>query len=323
MSSIENRRSIIVGTFVLIGMIILFAGIFIMGSKQNRFAKTVHVSTSFKNVSGLKAGNNIWFSGVKVGTVKQINFKGLEEVEVILNIEEKSREFIRKDAVAKLGTDGFIGNKLILIEGGSPDIPPVEHGDRLTAAKSGGMDAMIETMEISGNNFIDITRDLKILLARLNAGEGTVGAALTDRTMAANVRTMLQNLTVTSENSAKASHALIELTDKLNKEGTLVNDLLTDTVIFGSLKSTVAQLNGVTQSANALVLNLQDATKKLDANDNAVGLLLNDPEMAERIRRTMENLESSAEKLDQNMEALQHNFLLRGYFRKQARQADQ
>lgn len=323
MSSIENKRSIIVGVFVLIGLIILFAGIFIMGSKQNRFAKTVMVSTSFGNVSGLKAGNNIWFSGVKVGTVKKINFKGLEEVEVLMSIETKSREYIRKDAVAKLGTDGFIGNKLILIEGGSPDVPPIEEGDRLSAGSSGGMDAMMETIELSGGNIVDITHDLKLLLARLNAGEGTVGAALNDPEMAADVRTMLHNLTITSENSVKATRSLIELTDKLNKEGTLVHDLVTDTVIFGSLKTTVAQLNGITQSANALVLNLQDATKKLDANDNAVGLLLNDPEMAERIRRTMENLESSAEKLDQNMEALQHNFLLRGYFRRQARQADQ
>jgi len=323
MSSIENKRSTIVGVFVLIGIIILFAGIFIMGSKQNRFAKTVHVSTTFNNVSGLKAGNNIWFSGVKVGTVKQINFKGLEEVEVLLNIEEKSREYIRKDAVAKLGTDGFIGNKLILIEGGSPDVPPIENGDRLTTAPSGGMDAMMETIELSGGNIVDITRDLKLLLERLNAGEGTVGAALNDQGMAADVRSMLHNLTITSENSVKATRSLIELTEKLNTEGTLVHDLVTDTLIYGSLKTTVAQLNGITQSANALVLNLQEATKKLEANDNAVGLLLNDPEMAERIRRTMENLESSAEKLDQNMEALQHNFLLRGYFRRQARQADQ
>lgn len=323
MSSVENKRSIIVGAFVLIGLIILIAGIFVMGSKQNRFAKTVHVTTSFNDVSGLKAGNNIWFSGVKVGTVKQINFKSLEEVEVLMTIEEKSREYIRKDAVAKLGTDGFIGNKLILIEGGSPDVPPIEDGDRLSPGSVGGMDAMMQTMELSGGNIVDITRDLRLLLARLNAGEGTLGAMLNDPEMVTDVRTMLHNLTITSQNSVKATNSLIALTDQLNKEGTLVHDLVTDTVIFNSLKTTVAQLNGITQSTQALVLNLQDATKKLESGDNAIGLMLNDPEMADRIRRTMENLESSTEKLDENMEALQHNFLFRGYFRRQARQADQ
>lgn len=323
MNAEENKRSIIVGVFVIVGMIILFAGIFIMGSKQNRFSKSVQVSTTFKNVSGLKAGNNIWFSGVKVGTVKKINFKGLEEVEVLLNIEEKSREYIRKNAYAKLGSDGFIGNKLIVIEGGSPEAPPVESGDVLMSSDQGGMDAMMKTIELSSENFVEITKDLRILLARLNAGEGTVGAALSDSVMADDVRMMVRNLTLTSQNSVKATQALLTLTDKLNKEGYLVNDLLTDTVMYASLKSSVEQINGMTQSANIMIQNLQEVTKKLDAKDNTVGLLLNDAGTADRIERIMKNLETSTEKLDQNMEALQHNFLFRGFFRRQAKENNQ
>lgn len=323
MNSVENKRSVIVGAFVLIGLVILITGIFVMGSKQNRFARTVTVSTSFKDVAGLKAGNNVWFSGVKVGTVKEVRFGGLEEVEVVLVIEEKSREFIRKDAAATLGTDGFIGNKLILIEGGSPDVPPVENGDRLASAQGSGIDAMIETMQLSGDNFVDITRELNVLLARLNAGEGTIGAVLTDSSMAANVRGMVQNLNTTAHNSARASEALLSLTQQLNKEGTLVNELLTDTLMYADLRSAVAQLRAITGTAGTLMANLQDATSKLNGDDNAVGLLLNDPATAEQVRRTLDNLESSTEKLDQNMEALQHNFLFRGFFRRQAREAEQ
>jgi len=115
---------------------------------------------------------------------------------------------------------------------------------------------------------------------------------------------------------------LNQLTDKLNREGTLVNDLLTDTVVYANLRGAVAQLQGITQTATALVGNLNEASDQLTTSDNALGLMLNDAEMAEHIRRTMENLESSTAKLDENMEALQHNFLFRGYFRRQARQAD-
>ena len=156
MSTTENKRSVIVGIFVVIGMIILIAGIFVLGGKQNHFARTVTVSPSFPDVAGLKAGNNVWFSGVKVGTVKAIRFNGLDEVEVELIIEEKSREFVRKDAIAKLGTDGFIGNKLILIEGGSPEVPAIENGDRLQPAAAGGMDGMMETLQVNNENFVDI-----------------------------------------------------------------------------------------------------------------------------------------------------------------------
>lgn len=322
MSTTENKRSVIVGIFVVIGMIILIAGIFVLGGKQNHFARTVTVSTSFPDVAGLKAGNNVWFSGVKVGTVKAIRFNGLDEVEVELIIEEKSREFVRKDAIAKLGTDGFIGNKLILIEGGSPEVPAIENGDRLQPAAAGGMDGMMETLQVNNENFVDITEELKVMMSRLNAGQGTAGALLNDSLMADQISRMIQNLNVTAENTARASVALNQLTDKLNREGTLVNELLTDTVVYANLRGAVAQLQGITQTASALVGNLNEATEKFNTSDNAVGLMLNDAEMADRIRRTMENLESSTAKLDENMEALQHNFLFRGYFRRQARQAD-
>ena len=323
MKATERKRSIIVGVFVVIGIIILVAGIFVLGGKQNHFARTVTVSTSFPDVAGLKAGNNIWFSGVKVGTVKGIRFNGLDGVDVDLVIDQKSQEFIRKDAIAKLSTDGFIGNKLIIIEGGTMGVPAIEEGDILRSSVGGGMEGMLETLQVNNENVVDIAEELKVLMARLNDGEGAAGAFLNDAELASQMRQMVRNLNVTAENTAKASIALNNLTTQLSQEGTLINDLLTDTVVYSNLLSAVAQLQGITQTASALMGNLEDASTKLNDTDNAVGVLLNDPEMAERLRRTMKNLETSTEKLDQNMEALQHNFLLRGFFRRQARENDE
>lgn len=323
MSAQENKRSIIVGVFVLVGVVILVAGIIILGGQQNRFAKTVTVTTTFSDVGGLKSGNNIWFSGVKIGTVKGINFINVQEVEVTLAIDAKSREFIRKDAVAKLSSEGFIGNRLVVIEGGSPSADPISDGDRLISGTGSDTDAMMATLQANNENLVGITENFQILSQQLVDGEGTIGTLLNDGELAGQIKQMIANLNHTVANTAKASDELTKLTAQFNKEGTLINDLLTDTVVYGSLQTAVAQLQGITQTATALTTNLSDATAKLNDNDNAVGLLLNDEEMADQIRRTMENLEHSTEKLDQNMEALQHNFLLRGFFRKQAREAEQ
>ena len=322
MSAAENKRTIVVGLFVLIGIVILVAGILVLGGQQNRFSKTVKVSTVFDDVSGLKAGNNVWFSGVKIGTIKAINFKDLKAVEIEMVIEEKSREYIRKDAVAKIGSEGFIGNKLIVIEGGSSEVPPIENGDVLMSSKGTDTEAMLATLQVNNENLVGITEDIRTLSERIVRGEGTIGAVLTDSLMAVHVKQMIANLNLTASNTAKASQALTQLTDKMNAEGTLINDLLTDTVVYANLQGAVAQLQGITQTASALMANLGEATDKLNATDNAVGVLLNDSEMAESMKKTMENLEQSTEKLDQNMEALQHNFLFRGFFRKQQRQAE-
>lgn len=322
MSAAENKRSVIVGAFVLVGIIILVAGILVLGGQQNKFSRTVTITTVFSDVSGLKAGNNVWFSGVKVGTVKEIRFKNLQEVELDMIIEEASRPYIRKDAVAKVGSEGFIGNKLIVIEGGTPQAPAVEDGDTLRAAPVGGLDAMMATLQVNNENLVEITRNFGELSAGLVRGEGAVGALLRDTVIAQNLRQLIANLNATTANTAKAAESLNQLATKLHTEGTLVNDLLTDTVVYDNLRSAVAELQGITQTASALMANLNRTTEKLDDKDNAVGVLLNDPEAAENIRQTLQNLEQSTEKLDENLEALKHNFLFRGYFRKQARQAE-
>lgn len=322
MNAKENRRSIIVGLFVFLGLVILVAGILALGNQQSRFAKTATVTTYFEDVSGLKAGSNIWFSGVKVGTVKQINFKGLDLVEIVMNIENRSREYIRKDAVAKIGSDGFIGNKLILIEGGSANVAPVENGDELVSSSAASTEELLSTLQVNNLNLVGITENLKTLSDMLVQGNGTVSTLLRDTIVSHQIIEMMRNLNLTTQNTAKASAAINVMAENLNQQGSLLNELMTDTVVYSELKTAVAQLNGITQTAQDLVSNLNQTTEKLNSEDNVISLLLNDPEMANTLKQTMENLESSTEKLDQNMEALQHNFLFRGYFRRQAKNQD-
>ena len=74
MEAKKNKRAVMVGLFVAIGIIIFLAGIFTLGGQQKAFVRTVSVTAVFDDVSGLQQGNNVWFSGVKVGTVKRLNF---------------------------------------------------------------------------------------------------------------------------------------------------------------------------------------------------------------------------------------------------------
>ncbi|MEJ7587285.1 MAG: hypothetical protein WKI04_06955 [Ferruginibacter sp.] len=72
-------------------------------------------------------------------------------------------------------------------------------------------------------------------------------------------------------------------------------------------------------SANSIVENLNATTAKLNSDKGAVGVLLNNDAAASNIQNTLRNLQSGTKKLDDNMEALQHNFLLRGFFKKRTR----
>lgn len=318
MNNADKKRSVIVGIFVLLGIIILVAGILTLGSQQKAFVKSITLTSVFDNVEGLTAGNNIWFSGVKIGTVKKINFHGNSQVEIEMDIEKEVREYIRKDALATISSDGFIGSKIIVIHGGSPSAPPVENMDVLQSETPADM---METLQVNNLNLVSITNDLKKITSQIAGGKGTVGALLSDSTLANDFRAIVSSLKSTAGHSEAVSKSLSQFTGKLNREGTLVNDLLTDTTLYNSLQSAVAQLEAVSVSAAAITDNLQGVSARLESNDNAIGMLLTDKEVAGNLKRTIENLESSTEKLDVNMEALRHNFLFRGYFRKKEKEA--
>src|SRR5215217_4965975 len=98
MTTNSNRRAIIVGLFIFIGIIFLLAGILTIGNLHTTFTKKIVVTTIFDDVNGLQSGNNVWFSGVKIGTVNKMNFYGKSSVRVLMKIDEKAQQYIRKDA---------------------------------------------------------------------------------------------------------------------------------------------------------------------------------------------------------------------------------
>jgi phospholipid/cholesterol/gamma-HCH transport system substrate-binding protein len=163
---------------------------------------------------------------------------------------------------------------------------------------------------------LDITRDFKFLSKTMVRGKGTLGAFLTDSVMAANVKATVVNLDKASQNAIRITAAVNQLIAKMNTKGGLADNLFTDTTVFNDIKTAVNQLNQATATASEITSNLKQTTDKLNASNNAVGVLLNDEQAATRIRNTLGNLESSSKKLDEDLEALQHNFLLKGFFKK-------
>src|ERR1035437_6811572 len=119
MNKSPNKRAVIVGLFIFIGLILLLACVLIIGNLHETFKKKIEIVTLFDDVSGLQVGNNIWFSGVKIGTVSSLKFYADRKVKVLMKVEDKAVPYIHEDAFVKLSTDGLIGNKILVIYGGT------------------------------------------------------------------------------------------------------------------------------------------------------------------------------------------------------------
>lgn len=316
----ENKKAITVGIFLFVGILIFLLGIFTLGGQKKTFTKSFKLTVIFEDIQGLKVGNNVWFSGVKVGVIKKIEFYGTSQVMVTLSVEEEAHKYIHKNAKASISSDGLIGNKIVVIDGGSPKFPFVEDGDRIAVNATLSTDDMMKTLQVNNKNLNDITRDFKLLANNLVEGKGTLGALLTDQQIADNFKMIVENLEKTTASTNKMAMELNTFSNKLNTEGGLADNLLTDTVIFARLKTSVDELTKTAASTAKMTANLDYASAQLTKSDNAVGILLNDPKTATQVKTLMNNLETSSKKLDENMEALQHNFLLRGFFRKKAKE---
>ena len=321
MQANESRRNVLVGLFIFLGLVIFIVGIFTLGGQQKSFTKSLRINAVFNDIGGLKPGNNVWFSGVKIGTVKTIKFFGSSQVEVSMSIEQSAQQYIRKDASAKLSSDGLIGNKIIVIFGGNPKTAEIENGDVLQVQKDLSTDDIMKTLQENNENLIGITTNFKKLSSDIVSGKGMAGTVLTDSAVADNFRAIVMNLKKTTQTSAELAGQLHQFSAKLNTKGGLADKVLTDTVVFNRLTSTADQLKATADKASIITDNLSKASNKLNSTDNAIGVLLNDPTTAQQVKTTMGNLQSGSVKLNDDLEAAQHNFFLRGFFKKKAKAA--
>jgi phospholipid/cholesterol/gamma-HCH transport system substrate-binding protein len=306
MNQAVNKRAIVVGIFIIVGLLFLVGAILSIGNLHSTFQKKMTVSTILGDINGLTSGNNIWFSGVKIGTVKKTMFYGKSQVKVIMNINMESKQYIRKDAKVKISTDGLIGNKILVIYGGTASKQEIEEGDTLSN------ESMLTTEDIM-NTFQQNNLNVLALTKKLADGEGTIGKLMNSDSVYNSLISTAHSLQQASASAQKVLTILANFSTKLNKKGTLINDLVTDTVIFNSLKATVLKLDNVSDSATIVINTLKEASKN---PKSPVGVLLYDEQAGANIKTTIANLESSSKKLDADLEAIQHNFLLRNYFKK-------
>lgn len=320
MQTTDRKKGITVGIFIFIGIVILLLGVFTLGGQKKTFVKTFTLSVVFDDIQGLKTGNNVWFSGVKIGTIKKIQFYGTSQVQVFLSIEEEAHKYIHRDAKASISSDGLIGNKIIVIDGGSPNFPFIEEGDQLQVNKALSTDDIMKTLQANNKNLVEVTTNFKILSKNLVEGKGMVGSLLTDEQIATSFKSIVSDLQSTTASANKMAVELNTFSNKLNTKGGLADKMLTDTAVFAQLQNSVNEFHKTAKSASELSSNLKTASAKLNDNNNALGLLLNDEKTAEQLKSVVGNLETGSKKLDENLEALQHNFLFRGYFKKKAKE---
>ena len=187
------------GLFIICGLALLVLGLFYVGKQKNMFASVFQLKAVFNNVSGLKPGNNVRFGGINIGTVESIVLLSDTAVLVNMDIKTEAHKFIYKTAVAGIGSDGLMGDRILVITPGPGAQEPVKENGTLVSHTPVETDQILAGLKTSADNAAIITQQLAEVAYKVNHGHGVLSRLLGDSTMGNNLHATMANLKKGSE----------------------------------------------------------------------------------------------------------------------------
>jgi phospholipid/cholesterol/gamma-HCH transport system substrate-binding protein len=184
------------GAFILVTLSILASGVFVIGSRMYMFRPTYQLKAEFGNVAGLTAGADVQVGGVHSGTVQSIALPHAPggKVTVVMDLDKSTREIIKHDSIASIETEGVLGNQFLAISFGSSGQPEVKDGELILSQpplvmsdlfkKTSGI---LDSSQQAINNATLATAHLNSVSAKIDSGQGTVGALVNDKQLYRNL----------------------------------------------------------------------------------------------------------------------------------------
>lgn len=314
----QEGNHIKLGIFVISGLAVLILAFYLVGKNHNLFGNNIKLKARFSNLAGLQKGDNVLYAGIQAGTVSDMVFSNDSTIEVSMLIDNKVSTYIHSNAVASIGTEGLMGNKVINItpRGGVSD--NIKPGDILNIRRPVSTDQMMETLSRTNDNIADISGDLKTTVKRLN--NSALWDLLTDKKIAGSLKTTLFNLEHVTGNANKLSQNLNRLVKDLRQGKGAVGTVLSDTTLATNLQQAVRniRLDGeiIGRLGTRLDTMVNDLNNQFQGRKGVIHTLLRDSLAAANLSKSLDNIQKGTAAFSQDMEALKHNFLLRGYFKK-------
>ncbi|MBP6428368.1 MAG: MCE family protein, partial [Bacteroidia bacterium] len=199
MEAHSQKFKIRLGLFIMGGLLLFIIAVFIIGRQKNLFNPVFNLTSTFYNVSGLQVGNNVRFSGINVGTVDNIKIINDSTVKVDMIIRQEVKQFLKEDCEVAIGSEGLIGDRLLIITQGSASAGPAIEGQELGSIEPVETDAIMASLEVTAGNAEIISESLAEIMMKINSGQGTLGRLIQDSTIAENFNQTMLNLKKSSQ----------------------------------------------------------------------------------------------------------------------------
>jgi phospholipid/cholesterol/gamma-HCH transport system substrate-binding protein len=244
-------------------------------------------------------------------------------MEVILVVDDKMKSVIRNNAIVSIGSDGLMGNKVINIAPAHTPAPLVTENEVLVTRKPVGTDDILQTLSKTNQDVAVIAAQLKSTVQRIN-NSTALWKILNDETLPQQLHQSAVNVQLATARAAALANDLQAIVSGVKNGKGSVGAVLTDTVFASNFNEAILKIKLVGDRADELAgaLNevVADVKQEVHQGKGTVNALLKDSLMVTKINSSLDNIQKGTDAFNQNMEAMKHNFLFRGYFKKQEKQ---
>ena len=346
----KQRKSLIVGIFVTLGLTIFIVAIYLVGKKENLFGSPVTIAAIFEDVQGLREGDNVRMSGIDIGTVRSLSFMEDNRVYTEMNLKADQVMFVKKDSRVTIGTEGLMGSKVVMIIPGTATSSPVSEYDTLTTVEQVNIDDILFEVNKSSENIAIVSNELISITRKINRGDGIFGKIFTDTTLTQNLDDATRNISyitenlyglseqvssgqgivgklfadttltneigVAGQNIDEITNNLREITEKINKGEGIFGRMFTDTALTKNLYLSSRNLQETSRSMMLLA-------ERMNNDSSALNLLIDDPVFADSLKILLDRLNTGVVEATEAADAVQRSGLIRLFSKKKEKEPQQ
>lgn len=294
-----------VGIFVLGAVLLFGVAVFMIGDRQMAFTRRFELYTEIGKVTGLQPGAVVRVSGARAGEVTEITppAQPAGKFRIRLQVTEELHQLVRTDSIASIETEGLVGGSFLAIASGSADAPQAPPLSTIPGKEPFEIADLLEQMNstiVKVNTTIDDMRgELETTIVSIGTTVENANALLTD--VSGDVRRM-------TAAGSKVSDDLSTLVAGVRDGRGTVGKLFADDQLYDHVTRIAANAEEITTDARTVIGEAREALAGMKGSQGQVAGLTGS------LKQTLDDARSAMSGLSENMDALRHNFLLRGFF---------
>ncbi len=327
----KKNRLLWLGIFIAGGLGLVIWGIFFFSRKERIFESTFRLKSPFENVAGLRNGAAVRLSGIDIGVVETIKLPDTPggNVLVTMRLDIEAQRLIKKDAQALIETEGLVGSKVVSIIGGSLKSASVQDGDIIISRSPIDLTAILDSFDETARYMHLVTQSLDDITGQISRGQGTIGKMVYDDKLYVEFVSVV----------ARSDSLFASMYNQMNRMGKIItvisntaDSMLTRVQAGEGTLGKLLYTNELHDEALASMSDVRDSLNLLMSDlrhgQGLIGRMVSDDTLAAKVDSTLTELwrlqqeftevsritRRGALNFAENMEALKHNWLFKGYF---------